>query len=101
MRLAVFSGLLTLLLQSSVIHGAPVCGLPEPSLNDADIRILQELGPLLSDDAVINTPSTAHDGLLARASFPRINPGYAAVVEVGSESDVQETVGSRSNDTWS
>jgi hypothetical protein len=57
------------------------------------IDILQELGPLLSPGASIIVPSASGwDNLTARASFPRINPSYLAVVEVATEEDVQLTV---------
>lgn len=60
---------------------------------DAGETIARELGPLLSKDAAIVLPSSA-DGkaLLIRASSPRISPSYDAIVEVATESDVQETV---------
>lgn len=55
--------------------------------------IVNELGPLLSEEAVISLPSSPRwTELLVRAAAPRIHPGFVAVVEVATEKDVQHTV---------
>ena len=56
-------------------------------------KVRDQLGPLLSDGAAIVLPSDdAWDELTARASSPRVRPNYLAIVEVATESDVQNTV---------
>jgi hypothetical protein len=52
-----------------------------------------DLSSHLSKDADILFPSDPEwKGLLARASYPRIDPGYYVIVEVATEADVQKTV---------
>ncbi|KAK5997639.1 FAD-linked oxidoreductase chyH [Cladobotryum mycophilum] len=56
-------------------------------------NIMQSLRPLLSSEAVITYSSSPNaEALLARASAPRVSPEYVAIVEVASESDIQQTV---------
>jgi hypothetical protein len=63
------------------------------SVNSPSDKVRDELGPLLSDGAAIVLPSDdAWDELTARASAPRVHPNYLAIVEVATESDVQNTV---------
>lgn len=56
-------------------------------------NIERELGPRLSQDAAIVLPENASfDSFEVRASSPRIEPNFSAVVEVSTEEDVQHTV---------
>jgi hypothetical protein len=54
-------------------------------------RLLEELGPLLSEKASILTPASK-EWDQTRSSSPRIEPQFIASVEVATEKDVQETV---------
>ncbi|PHH78649.1 hypothetical protein CDD80_6541 [Ophiocordyceps camponoti-rufipedis] len=55
--------------------------------------IIEELGPLLSEGATVVSPSWPEAApLLDRAAYPRISPGYAAIVQVKTEQDVQQTI---------
>ncbi|KAI7185465.1 hypothetical protein KC352_g22587 [Hortaea werneckii] len=55
--------------------------------------IERELSPRLSPDAAIILPGNASfDSFEVRASSPRIEPSFSAVVEVSTEEDVQHTV---------
>ncbi|KAI6843040.1 hypothetical protein KC340_g1263 [Hortaea werneckii] len=55
--------------------------------------IESELSPRLSPDAAIILPGNASfDSFEVRASSPRIEPNFSAVVEVSTEEDVQHTV---------
>jgi hypothetical protein len=56
-------------------------------------EIGKRLGPKLSENAAILLPSSNEwDDVIERASYPRINPDYKAVVEVATEADVEATV---------
>ncbi|KAG9258516.1 uncharacterized protein F5Z01DRAFT_670231 [Emericellopsis atlantica] len=58
-----------------------------------EVNVQSQLAPLLSEDAVITFPSSPDwDGLVERASTPRVAPGFLAVVEVATEEDVQQTI---------
>ncbi|OAA45676.1 FAD-binding, type 2 [Metarhizium rileyi] len=55
--------------------------------------VAEELGPYLSSKANIVLPSSKQgQELQVRASTPRVQPGYVAIVQVASEKDVQETI---------
>ena len=55
--------------------------------------IESELSPRLSPNAAIILPGNASfDSFEVRASSPRIEPNFSAVVEVSNEEDVQHTV---------
>ncbi|KAF4592529.1 6-hydroxy-D-nicotine oxidase [Ophiocordyceps camponoti-floridani] len=55
--------------------------------------IIEELGPLLSEGAKVVSPSWPEAApLLNRAAYPRISPHYAAIVQVKTEEDVQQTI---------
>lgn len=58
---------------------------------NAQIDILSSLGPLLSPDANVHFPNTTAFNELT-ASFVAKQPSFAAVVEVGTASDVEHTV---------
>nr|POE71822.1 fad-linked oxidoreductase azal [Quercus suber] len=62
--------------------------LPSPA------EIAADLTPLLSRDAKVVLPNDTQewDTLIERASYPRINPSYLAVVEVCNEADIQHVV---------
>lgn len=55
-------------------------------------NITQELGPLLSPSAVIIFPGSTEFLVATNRDNEQDPPTYAVVVEVASESDVQETV---------
>ncbi|KAI6782598.1 6-hydroxy-D-nicotine oxidase [Emericellopsis cladophorae] len=58
-----------------------------------EANVQEQLALLLSEDAVISFPSSPDwDGLIERASTPRVAPGFLAVVEVATEKDVQQTI---------
>ena len=81
-----------LLAQLAVVSGQTSPSKPDAAGTDGN-TIIKELGPMLSKGASIVLPSSPEgQALQIRASTPRIAPGYAAIVEVASEADVQTTV---------
>ncbi|KAF2463779.1 FAD-binding domain-containing protein [Lindgomyces ingoldianus] len=78
------------------LHGALGGILPSfnPLVRSTDLmQTATSLGQQLSKDATIILPSNPlWDEVIARGSYPRVNPGYFVVVEVATESDVQKTV---------
>ncbi|KAF2002674.1 FAD-binding domain-containing protein [Amniculicola lignicola CBS 123094] len=56
-------------------------------------RSTTELAQTLSKKAIITFPSDdAWEALLTRGSYPRIDPDYSVVIQVGTEADVQKTL---------
>ncbi|RDA85405.1 hypothetical protein CP532_1951 [Ophiocordyceps camponoti-leonardi (nom. inval.)] len=55
--------------------------------------LTSDLSPLLSEETtVLLSSSPAAAPLLERNAYPRISPGYVAIVEARTERDVQETI---------
>ena len=64
----------------------------EPSMREC-YTIAADLGPRLSADATLVLPgNSSFHALEIRASSPRIEPTFTAIVEVATEDDVQQTV---------
>jgi hypothetical protein len=64
-----------------------------PTTHDLSLSIEADLGRRLSRHASILLPTSSNfTSLEIRASSPRIEPHFSAIVEVATEADVQQTV---------
>ncbi|KAM4060379.1 FAD binding domain-containing protein [Hirsutella rhossiliensis] len=87
------SRLVALLLANSAVALTATQHLTSQPRLDVEKTLVKHLAPRLSKDATIVLPSSPIAGpLLERATSPRISPGYAVIVEVATESDVQQTI---------
>ncbi|EQL00722.1 FAD-binding, type 2 [Ophiocordyceps sinensis CO18] len=83
----------TRLLASSAVALTAAEHLASQPRLEVENAIFKHLAPLLSTEATIVLPSSPMAGpLLERVASPRISPGYVAIVEVATESDVQQTI---------
>lgn len=80
------------LLTSAVIRSLPIIFSLLAHLSHAYPNITQELGPLLSPNATIVFPGSAEFLVATDRDNEQDPPTYSVVVEVATESDVQETV---------